>query len=150
MEKILTWARHTKLKRKQANTRLHSILRPIFKLKISLSNKILVCKTIFRPIWSYGIQIWGPAKPSNIRPFQSFQSFALRLLTGAPGFIINSSLHNDLQMQTTNELAKIHYKKFHNKLSNHFNSQIKNMYSYSMLDNTQRLLKRNWPRDLLH
>jgi len=57
-------------------------------------------------MWTYGIQIWGPAKPTNIRHIQAFQSISLRLLTGAPWYIINSALHNDLKLPTVNELAK--------------------------------------------
>ncbi|KAF0749751.1 ribosome biogenesis protein TSR3 isoform X1, partial [Aphis craccivora] len=37
--------------------------------------------TIITPLWSYGIQIWSQAKPSNIRPLQTFQSICLRQTT---------------------------------------------------------------------
>jgi len=148
LDKRLTWANHTKNKRKQLNSRLH-LLRPLLKSKINLKNKILIYKSIIRPIWTYGIQIWGPAKPANIRPIQAFQSITLRLLTGAPWYITNSALHNDLKLSTVNELAKSYYKKFHSKLINHSNPFIKNMSSLTLPRNIPRRLKRNWARDLL-
>lgn len=148
LDKRLSWANHTKNKRKQLNSRLH-LLRPLLKSKINLKNKILIYKSIIRPIWTYGIQIWGPAKPANIRPIQAFQSISLRLLTGAPWYITNSALHNDLKLPTVNELAKNYYKKFHSKLINHSNPFIKNMSSLTLPLNIPRRLKRNWARDLL-
>jgi hypothetical protein len=53
--------------------------------------------------------MWGPAEPFNIRPIQSFQNIALRILTGAPKYITNISLREDLQIRTISDLAKIHY-----------------------------------------
>jgi hypothetical protein len=95
LDKRLTWSHHTKSKRKQTNIRLH-LLRPILKSKISLAIKMLIYKSLIRPVWSYGIQIWGPAKPSNIRPLQSFQSIALRIITNAPWYLTNQNLQKDL------------------------------------------------------
>jgi hypothetical protein len=33
---------------------------------LSTSNKLLLYKTILKPIWTYGIQLWGTASISNI------------------------------------------------------------------------------------
>jgi len=147
LDKRLTWSNHTKQKRKQLNSRLH-LLRPLLKSNLSLKNKLLLYKVIIRPVWSYGIQIWGPAKPANIHPIQAFQSITLRLITGAPWYITNAALHNDLKIQTVNELAKSHYKSFHSKLTNHINPFIQNMSSLT-LPQIHRRLKRNWSRDIL-
>jgi hypothetical protein len=80
LDKILTWGPHQKEKRKSSNSRLH-LLRPLLNSKITLQNKLIIYKSIIRPVWFYRIAIWGPAKPSNIRPIQVFQSIALRLVT---------------------------------------------------------------------
>jgi hypothetical protein len=37
-----------------------------------------------KPIWTYGIQLWGEASTSNIEILERFQSKALRLITDAP------------------------------------------------------------------
>lgn len=65
IDKRLKWSLHTKYKRKIANRRLH-LLKSMFKSNISLKNKISNYKSIIRPIWSYGMQMWGPFKPFNI------------------------------------------------------------------------------------
>jgi hypothetical protein len=52
--------------------------------KLSLSNKLLIYKVAIKPIWTYGIQVWGAASTSNIEILERFQSKALRLITDAP------------------------------------------------------------------
>jgi len=148
LDKRLTWGPHLRNKRKIANIRLH-LFRPLLKSKLKLKIKILLYKTIIRPLWSYGIQIWGPAKPSNIRPIQSFQNITLRIITGAPWYLTNQALHNDLKIKTANELAKLHYKRFHTKLPLSTNPLIQTMSSNRIPDDPPRRLKRNWNRDLL-
>ena len=148
LDKHLTWGPQLRNKRKIANFRLH-LFRPLLKSKLKLKIKILLYKTIIRPLWSYGIQIWGPAKPSNIRPIQSFQNITLRIITGAPWYLTNQALHNDLKIKTANELAKLHYKHFHTKLLLSTNPLIQAMSSNRIPDDPPRRLKRNWNRDLL-
>jgi len=36
------------------------------KSQLSTENKLLLYKTILKPIWAYGIQLWGTASNSNI------------------------------------------------------------------------------------
>jgi hypothetical protein len=37
-------------------------------------------KTILKPIWTYGIQLWGTASTSNIEILERFQSKALCMI----------------------------------------------------------------------
>ncbi|VVC42838.1 Endonuclease/exonuclease/phosphatase,Reverse transcriptase domain [Cinara cedri] len=149
IDKRLTWKEHTTKKRKQCNARLH-LLRPIFKSKLSLKNKILIYKVILTPIWTYGIQIWGQAKLSNIRPLEAFQSISLRVITGCPWYVTNQNLHNDLNIPTPKRLAHQYYKIFHNKLSKNKNPLISQMSSLTIPGNPIRRLKRKWPRESLN
>ena len=34
--------------------------------KLSIENKLKICKTIIKPIWAYGIPLWGTAAMSHI------------------------------------------------------------------------------------
>jgi hypothetical protein len=63
LDKRLTWAHHTKQKRKQSNTRLH-LLRPLLFPSMSLQNKILIYKTIITP-FGHMISKSG-AKPNHL------------------------------------------------------------------------------------
>lgn len=65
-------------------------------------NQIIIYKTIIIPVWSYGGQIWGQAKSSDIRPIQAFQSIRIRQITGTPWYMTN----NELQKKLTNSNSK--------------------------------------------
>jgi hypothetical protein len=58
------------------------------KSKLSINNKLLNYKTILKPIWAYGIQLWGTASTSNIEILECFQSKALRIITDAPWYMV--------------------------------------------------------------
>jgi hypothetical protein len=45
--------------------------------------------------WTYEIQLWECAKPSNTKIIQRLQSNILRTITIAPWFVSNFTLHND-------------------------------------------------------
>jgi hypothetical protein len=49
------------------------------KSQLSLGNKITIYKAIIKPVWTYGIELWGCSKP-NTNILQMFQSKTLRKL----------------------------------------------------------------------
>jgi len=63
--------------------------------KLTTENKLLMYKAILKPIWSYGVQLWGCAKPSNTKIIQRIQSKILRIVFNAPRYISNKTLHED-------------------------------------------------------
>lgn len=70
-------------------------------------------------IWSYGIALWGSAKPANTRTIQSFQAICLRMTVNAPWYVTNVSLHNELKIATIKQTAAKFYTRLHSKL-NHY------------------------------
>ncbi|KAL4096526.1 hypothetical protein QTP88_021465 [Uroleucon formosanum] len=59
LDKRLTWAHHIREKRLSLNNKFR-ILKPLVSNKhISLHVKLLIYKTLLKPIWTYGIQLWG-------------------------------------------------------------------------------------------
>jgi hypothetical protein len=46
------------------------------KSELSTSNELLIYKTILKPIWTYGTQLWGTASISSIEILERFQSKA--------------------------------------------------------------------------
>ena len=65
---------------------------------LSLENKTLIYKTILKPIWTYGIELWGCASKSNIAIMQRYQSKIPRTIANAPWYVNNQTLHTDLQI----------------------------------------------------
>jgi len=71
----LTWKEHISIKRKQLDHKTRDIKWLIRKNSpLSLENKTLIYKTILKPVWTYGIELWGCASKSNIAIMQQYQS----------------------------------------------------------------------------
>jgi hypothetical protein len=56
-----------------------------------------------KPLWTYGIQLWGTASTSNIEILERFQSKALRMIVDAPWYVPNTVIRSDLQTSTVKE-----------------------------------------------
>ena len=70
-------------------------------------NKLVLYKQILKPVWTYGIQLWGCTKPSNIAIIQIFQNKVLSATVNAPWYVTNADLHRDLKMEmVTAEIKK--------------------------------------------
>jgi hypothetical protein len=99
LDKKLTWQIHIKSKRRQLELKVRNMNWLInTKSQLSLENKITIHKAIIKPVWTYGIELWGCSKPSNTKILQTFQSETLRKLANAPWYISNVTLHNDLRI----------------------------------------------------
>lgn len=151
LDKRLTWAEHIKQKRILLNSRRKCLYPLLGKhSKLNLKNKLLLYKTLLKPIWAYGIQLWGSTKKSNINKIQTFQSISLRIITNAPFYVSNHTLHSDLGLQTVAEVASSYYKRFRSSLTNHPNPLILALNSINIPGNPTRRLKRRWCRDLIN
>jgi len=53
-----------------------------------------------KPIWTYGLQLWGSASNSHLDILERFKSKALRMLTNAPWFVPNAIIRNDIRVTT--------------------------------------------------
>lgn len=145
LDRRLTWKSHIFIKRKALGIKLRSLfwlLGP--KSKLSLTNKLLVYKTILKPIWTYGVQLWGTASVSNIEIIQRFQSKIMRLITKAPWYISNEQLHRDLKLPTVKEEIKSIASAYNQRVTNHQNPTVS-----SMRHHTFSRLQRRAPSDLI-
>ena len=107
LDRRLTWKKHLITKRLQLNIKLRGMYWLIGRpSRLSIANKLLIYKSIIKPIWTYGIQLWGTAADSNIEIIQRFQSKVLRCITNAPWYVSNEIIKNDLQMTTVREKNK--------------------------------------------
>lgn len=80
INKRLTSSWHIKLKYKSVS--IFNFFSSNYSLNLNyLSNKLMLYKSIKRPVLFYSIQIWGLAKPYNIKILQAFQSNCLQLKT---------------------------------------------------------------------
>jgi hypothetical protein len=113
--------------------------------QLSLQNKTLIYKAIIKPIWTYGIALWGCARPSNTKILQAFQSKLLRTTTGAPWYVSNRTIHNDLRIPLITEVINQHAIRHRSRMSSHENPLITELMNPPTPPG--RLLA-TWPEDL--
>jgi len=145
LDEKLTWKTQIKAKRCQLERKLKNMSWLInIRSQLSLDSKLTVYKTILRPIWTYGIELWGYSKPSNTKILQTFQSKVLRMISSAPRHVSNPNLHNNFEIPYVTEVIRINTNKYKNRSTVHSNQLIRTLFNPSV----DGLLKRLWPEDL--
>lgn len=142
------WIEHIDAKITELNIRyreLYWILNR--KSRTSIYNKLLIYNQILKPIWMYGIQLWGCASNCHILKVQRFQNKVLRTITNAPWYIRNTNIHCDLGVPTVADVIKAIATKHENRLIQHENPE-----ALRLLDTDQnvRRLKRTKPHELVN
>jgi hypothetical protein len=82
---------------------------------------ILVYKVVIKPIWTYGIELWGCASKTNSDIMQRLQSKILRAMTNAPWYVSDDILYNDFGFPIISDVIKERSNKHHNRLETHTN-----------------------------
>jgi len=110
---------------------------------LSLENKILIYKTVLKPVWTYGIELWGCASISNIELLQRYQSKLLRTLTNAQWYVTNHTLHSELHIPYVREVFQERIANHRTTIASHPNPLMVPL----LRSPTTRLLKRRWTFD---
>ena len=63
---------------------------------LSVRNGVLLYKQLIRPLMDYACPAWRSAARSHVRRLKVLQSKCLRLGTGAPWYVSNRQIHEDL------------------------------------------------------
>lgn len=143
LDRRLTWSKHILSKRKQLGCKLTKMYWLMGrKSRLSLENKLLIYKSILKPIWTYGIQLWGSL--SNIQMFERFQSKVLRMIVDAPWYVPNSLIQRDLNINSVQDEITNFSKNYFSRLSVHPNKLAVKLTS----DNKVHRLKKFRPLDL--
>lgn len=140
LDRRLTWKAHIKAKRKQLDCKFKKMYWLIgTKSELRLENKLHLYKSIIKPIWTYGIELWGTTSNSNIEILQRFQSKTLRMIVNAPWYITNKALHLDLDIPYVKDEINNYSSRYLQRLSDHINP-----LAISLLDESEetRRLKR--------
>ena len=147
LDRRLTWKSHIFKKRKQLSIQLRKMYWLLGrKSPLSLENKLLIYKCILKPVWCYGIQLWGTAASSNIDIIQRFQSKMLRLIANAPWYMSNIRLHKELNIPSIRETIMEYTQNYKNRITNHPNTLAKRLMN---VVKKPRRLKRRLPQDLV-
>jgi hypothetical protein len=109
-----------------------------------MENKLLAYKAVIKPIWTYGIELWGCASKSNITIMQRAQSKILRTITNAPRYVTNHTLHTDLNSPYVCEVINERTNKHLSKLQSLPNPPVETLTQPT----PNRRPKRRWTSDL--
>lgn len=143
----LKWKEHIKIKSIELKLKLQKLNWMIGRKSVlSVKNKLLIYNQVLKPIWTYGIQLWGCAPKTDIEIIQRFQNKILRIIVNAPWYVRNDDLHRDLGVKKVIETITISACKHLSRLQQHINPEA------SILCNEEiysRRLRRTKPQDLV-
>lgn len=88
----------------------------IYSRQLDNANKILLIKTVLRPIILYAAVVWGYAANSNIQKLQIVINKLLRSTFKFPWYVNNIVIHNTLNMLPLRSVIKKHSTKFYNSI----------------------------------
>ena len=115
------------------------------KSKLSIENKLKIYKTIIKPIWTYGISLWGTAAMRHINKIEIIQAKILRTVVNAQWYVRNDDIRRDLGIPTVKEEISRYSEKQKSRIATHPNRLAAETYKTV---NMNRRLKRKHPADL--
>jgi hypothetical protein len=114
--------------------------------ELSVHNTIILYKQVIRPVWSYGIQLWGCANKSNIQVIQRYQNNMLKYIVNAPWYVRNSDLHRDHGNETVTDIIANFANSHKTRLQDNINIEASRLLN---VNNITRRLKRKKPFELV-
>ena len=142
----LKWKEHVKIKTIEMKLKAEKLKWLIGRRsKLSIQNKLLIYNQVIKPVWTYGIQLWGCTSKCNIEAIQRQQNKIIKNIANAPWYVRNSDLHNDLSVQTVPDIITMHADKHEKRLQIHANPEAAKLCKAVYT----RRLKRTKPKDLI-
>ena len=145
LDRRLTWKQHILDKSKQLRDKLKKFYWLIGRRSnLSTQKKITLYKTVIKPVWTCGIQLWGAASNSNIEILQRFRSKTLRSLINVPWYVTNETIHRVLRIPTVKEEMYKCRSRYYARVNNYHNPLVT-----QLLDTTDQIrkLNRKYPLD---
>ncbi|GBN12516.1 putative RNA-directed DNA polymerase from transposon X-element [Araneus ventricosus] len=113
--------------------------------KLSLRNKLLLYKTLLRPIMSYASPVWGAAAKTHINKLETAQNKIARQITQAPWYVRNKQIQKELKLTSVLDYFRKLAIKFFNNIDNSTNAAIAEIPRYDPSEHR----KRRRPRTLI-
>lgn len=129
IDKKLIFRNHIELANIKAQ-RYIKILYPLInrKSKLKLKNKLILYKSIFRPMMLYANEIWSFAAKTHTNKLQITQNKILKLIYDLPYYYSTHRLHELSQMNTINTYIDTRTQTFQRNCQYSINPLINNLY----------------------
>jgi hypothetical protein len=108
--------------------------------ELSVHNKLTLYKQVIRPVWSYGIQLWGWASESNIQVIQRYQNKILKCIVNVPWYVRNGDLQRDLGIETVTDIIAKFAKSHEKRLQDNINIEASRLLNVNSI--TRRLKRK--------
>ncbi|GFX90531.1 RNA-directed DNA polymerase from mobile element jockey [Trichonephila clavipes] len=127
----LTFAHYIEQTRRKASA-VHAILKRLISRRSNLAirHKVLLYKSIIRPVMCYGSQIFGSAGMCHLKKLHTLTNSFLRQIVNAPWFVRNEVIYRDLKIKPLLPYIKNLSKRFFDNLPNVPNELISNQAAY--------------------
>jgi hypothetical protein len=133
----LRWKAHIKKKHEELQIKFRKMYWLLGRRsELSMHNKVLLYKQVLRPVWTYGVRLWGCAKKTSIDIIQRYQNKVLRCLVNAPWYARNNDIHRDLGVETVASVIARHAISHESHLQHYVTEEA------SRLLNVQHLIRR--------
>jgi hypothetical protein len=136
----LRWKEHIKKKHDDLNIKFRKMYWLLGRnSEVSTHNKIILYKQVIRPVWSYGIQLWGCASYSNIQVIQRYHNKVLKGVFSASSYVRNSN-HRDLGIEAVTDVIDKFANSHEMRLQSHINikaSRFLNVEQYHQMTQTE-------------
>lgn len=143
----LKWKEHVKKKKEQLNIKFSQMYWLIGRYStLPVENKLLLYNQVLKPIWTYGIQLWGCTCRSNRLMIERFQNKVLRCIVDAPWYVRNDDLHRDLGIESVKDCISRFATAHQKRLKDHINPEATHLLR---IDDMLRRLKRVKPHELI-
>ena len=143
----LRWKEHVKKKKTELQIKLSSLYWLLGRRsKLSVENKLLIYNQVLKPVWTYGIQLWGCTSQTNIASIQRFQYKVLRTIVDCPWYVRNPDLQRDIGILPVVNVIQQFATAHRLRLSTHVNDEASRLIQPGALP---RRLRRRRPEDLV-
>ena len=115
------------------------------KSKLCKENKLKIYKTIVKPIWTYGIPLWGTAAMSRINKIKTMQTKILRMIVNIPWYVRNEDIRRNLRIPTVKQVISSYAERYKERIATCSNRLAAETINTS---NMERRLKRKHSADL--
>jgi hypothetical protein len=131
LEKRLTWSPYIDQDRKRAVERM-GLLGALLnrRSELFIRNGVLLYKQLIRPVMDYECPAWRSAVRSHVRRLQVLQSKCLRLVIGAPWYLSNRQIHEDLGVPLLADHIRVLTASFDSKLADVGNPLVRQLVRY--------------------
>jgi len=100
------------------------------KSDLSVRNGVLLYKQFIRTLMDYACPAWRSAAHSHVRKLQVLQSKCLRLATGAPWYVSDRQIHEDLGIPLFGEHIRALTESFDSRLADVGNPLVRQLGRY--------------------